>query len=72
MRFFISRWMTISLGIRDYVFLDHFEPTNRSDTMLASPAAAKENSDTSLINNVMFQIGVSFWIPTSFEYTTFR
>jgi hypothetical protein len=25
-----------------------------------------------VINNVMFQIGVSFWLPTSFEYTTFR
>src|SRR5215470_676771 len=33
MRFFISRWLTISLGIRDYVFYDHFEPLNRSDTM---------------------------------------
>jgi hypothetical protein len=27
---------------------------------------------SSLINNVMFQIGVAFWIPPSFEYTTFR
>jgi outer membrane beta-barrel protein len=72
MRFFISKWMTISLGIRDYVFLDHFEPSNRSDTMFTSAEEAKSNSDTSLINNVMFQIGVSFWIPTSFEYTTFR
>jgi outer membrane beta-barrel protein len=72
MRFFISRWMTISLGIRDYVFFDHFEPTNRSDTMFASAQDAKDNADGSLINNVMFQIGVSFWIPTSFEYTTFR
>jgi outer membrane beta-barrel protein len=72
MRFFISKWMTISLGIRDYVFLDHFEPSNRSDTMFTSAEEAKSNADTSLINNVMFQIGVSFWIPTSFEYTTFR
>jgi outer membrane beta-barrel protein len=72
MRFFISRWMTISLGIRDYVFLDKFEPRNRSDAMFASAQDAKDNADTALINNVMFQIGVSFWIPTSFEYTTFR
>jgi outer membrane beta-barrel protein len=72
MRFFISRWVTVSLGIRDYVFFDHFEPTNRSDTMFVSPEEAKSHADGSLINNVMFQIGVSFWIPTSFEYTTFR
>jgi outer membrane beta-barrel protein len=72
MRFFVSKWMTISLGIRDYVFLDKFEPKNRSEIMNATASDAKANADTSLINNVMFQIGVSFWVPTSFEYTTFR
>jgi outer membrane beta-barrel protein len=72
MRFFLAKWVTVSLGIRDYVFFDHFEPNNRSETMFATASDAKDHSDGSLINNVMFQIGVSFWIPTSFEYTTFR
>src|SRR5262249_52377950 len=72
MRFFLARWVTISFGIRDYIFLDHFEPKDRSDTMYATAADAKDHADTSLINNIMFQIGVSFWVPTSFEYTTFR
>jgi len=72
MRFFISKWMTISLGIRDYVFFDHFEPKNRSETMFKNPDDAKAHADGSLINSVMFQIGVSFWIPRTFEYTTFR
>ena len=63
---------TISLGVRDYVFFDHFEPKNRSETMFTSAQDAKDHADGALINNVMFQIGVSFWIPTSFEYTTFR
>jgi outer membrane beta-barrel protein len=72
MRFFLAKWITVSLGVRDYVFYDHFEPKNRSDEMNATAAQAKSNSDGALINNVMFQIGVSFWVPTSFEYTTFR
>jgi len=72
MRFFLSKWITVSLGIRDYVFYDHFEPKNRSETMYATASDAKDHADGSLINNVMFQIGVSFWIPTTFEYTTFR
>ncbi|MBC7974770.1 MAG: outer membrane beta-barrel domain-containing protein [Myxococcales bacterium] len=72
MRFFLTKWITVSLGVRDYVFYDHFEPKNRSDEMNATAAEAKSNSDGALINNVMFQIGVSFWVPTSFEYTTFR
>jgi outer membrane beta-barrel protein len=72
MRFFLSKWLTVSLGIRDYVFFDHFEPKNRSETMSATADDAKSHADGSLINNVMFQIGISFWIPTTFEYTTFR
>jgi outer membrane beta-barrel protein len=72
MRFFLAKWLTINFGVRDYIFVDKFEPTNRSLTMNASASEAKENATSALINNVMFQIGVSFWLPTSFEYTTFR
>jgi len=70
MRFFLTRWLTVNLGVRDYVFYDHFEPQNRD--MYTNTSDAKDHSDGSLINNVMFQIGFSFWIPTTFEYTTFR
>jgi hypothetical protein len=40
--------------------------------MFATAADAKDHAEGTLINNLMFQIGVSFWVPTSFEYTTFR
>lgn len=73
MRFFLAKWLTVNLGIRDYIFLDKFEPTNRVvGGMNATAEEARDNADSRLINNVMFQIGVSFWIPPSFEYTTFR
>ena len=72
MRFFLAKWLTVNLGIRDYVFYDKFEPTDRSPTMNATADQAKSNADGALINNVMFQFGLSFWLPTSFEYTTFR
>ena len=72
MRFFLAKWLTVNLGIRDYVFYDKFEPTDRSPTMNATADQAKDNADGALINNVMFQVGLSFWLPTSFEYTTFR
>jgi ABC-type siderophore export system fused ATPase/permease subunit len=72
MRFFLAKWLTFNIGIRDYVFYDHFEPTDRSAMSNASSADAAAHADGSLINNVMFQIGISFWLPTSFEYTTFR
>lgn len=72
MRFFLAKWLTINAGIRDYIFIDKFEPTNRADGMNDTADAAKSAADTAFINNVMFQIGISFWLPTSFEYTTFR
>jgi len=73
MRFFLTKWLTINAGIRDYIFYDKFEPTDRVVGGMNSTAEqAKSNADGALINNVMFQIGASFWLPTSFEYTTFR
>jgi outer membrane beta-barrel protein len=71
-RFFLFKWLTVSLGVRDYVFIDKFEPTNREIGMNETAADAKAHADSALINNVMFQIGVAFWIPPSFDYTTFR
>jgi outer membrane beta-barrel protein len=69
MRFFLSRFLTVNVGIRDYVFVDKFEAVNR---MEPSGDIAKESADSALVNNIMFQAGVSFWFPMSFEYTTFR
>ncbi len=72
MRFFLAKWLTVNFGVRDYLFLDKFEPTNRSLTMNATAADAEKNADSAFVNNIMFQIGLSFWLPTSFDYTTFR
>ena len=69
MRFFISRFLTVNAGIRDYVFVDKFESVNRTEP---NGEIAKNNADSALVNNIMFQAGVSFWFPMSFEYTTFR
>jgi hypothetical protein len=40
--------------------------------MEIDPADARDNADSTLVNNVMFQAGLSFWFPMSFQYTTFR
>ncbi len=72
MRFFLAKWLTINFGVRDYLFLDKFEPTNRSLMKNGTAAEAQSNADSAFVNNIMFQIGLSFWLPTSFDYTTFR
>jgi outer membrane beta-barrel protein len=68
-RFFLFDWLTFDLGVRDYIFVDKFESVNR---MTADVDMAKSNATSQLINHVMFTAGVSFWIPPSFSYTTFR
>lgn len=69
MRFFLTKFLTVHVGMRDYVFVDQFEAVDRTEI---SGDAARDNADSSLINNVVFQAGISFWIPPTFEYTTFR
>jgi len=69
MRFFLTKFLTVHVGVRDYIFLDRFEATDRTEV---DPDAARDGADSTLVNNVMFQAGVSFWFPTSFRYTTFR
>ncbi len=71
MRFFLTKWLTLNAGIRDYLFIDKFESVDRAKYGLDTDMA-KQHGDTAFINNVMFQVGLSFWLPTSFEYTTFR
>ena len=45
-----------------------------SDTIevVKTKIQAKENGKTRFINNLQFFLGLSFYVPTSFEYTTFR
>jgi outer membrane beta-barrel protein len=69
MRFFLTKFLTFNIGVRDYVFVDKFEAVNR---VQVSGDEAKEFATSAFINNVMFQAGLSIWFPMSFEYTTFR
>jgi len=72
MRFFLFKWLTINVGVRDYLFVDQYEPVDRSETMYVDPDDAKDHADSAFINNVMAQVSISFWLPPTFEYTTFR
>jgi outer membrane beta-barrel protein len=68
-RVFVAKWITLDVGIKDYIFVDKFENVNR---MSPDVDTAKAEASTQLINNIMFTAGFSFWLPTGFEYTTFR
>jgi outer membrane beta-barrel protein len=66
LRIFFNRWFAVVPEFRDYIFNDKLE---NLEIDLANPTDESTWTDqTSLTNNVQFQIGVSIFLPFSFEY----
>ncbi len=74
-------WVSFNFGVRSWVYADKLEPINRGpnddifaqtgsgdDPSLIDPQNAKDAADFQVAFNVTFFLGVSFFIPTSFEY----
>ena len=79
------KFMSINMGIKTWIFPDKYEPQNRGpateadaegsivdNPALDDPAEAKKAANTSIAFNSMFFVGVSFYIPPTFEYSTRR
>ncbi len=85
-RFYVPKldWLSVNFGARTWVYADKAEPINRGpdsaliamgvgdDPTLDDPAAAKDAADFEVAFNVTFFLGVSFFLPSSFEYSTPR
>jgi outer membrane beta-barrel protein len=66
LRIFFNRWFAAMLEVRDYIFNDKLENLEIDQ---ANPADKNTWTDqTSLTNNVQAQLGVSIFLPFSFEY----
>jgi outer membrane beta-barrel protein len=63
-RIFLTKWLAIHAFLKDYMFIDSFEPTARTDM----PPAGVPQGDSTFIQNIMFGVGVGMFLPTSFEY----
>jgi outer membrane beta-barrel protein len=68
-RLFLTRFLAIALELRDYIFPEELE--NR--TTYTDPDDRKDkkkwvDSDYKLTNNVMLQLGVTLFLPFTFEY----
>ncbi len=68
-RVFLTKWLTLYTGVRNYMFLDKFENPDRDEP---DGAEASRNASTRFINDITFQLGLSVFYPTDFEYTTFK
>lgn len=78
-RFYLpeNKWISLNAGVRTWFFMDYLEPSGREPgkpklvDAADAKAAAKANSATPSFNSVFF-VGASFYLPTTFEYSTRR
>jgi outer membrane beta-barrel protein len=76
LRIFFTRWLAAVLEVRDLIFFDDIENVNVATGPLSLPASNRNSPlnqntwyDTNhLTNDVQFQLGISLFLPTSFEY----
>lgn len=69
---FLSNWLTFNVAVKDYIFNDKFEPTNRTVEEGKNAASAQARAQSQLIQNVMLYAGLGLYLPTSFQYRTPR
>jgi len=77
-RAFINKWLAVYLGLRDYMMVDKYEPSrgqvpdDPNTPENEELEDAKSRAKTRFINNMQFFMGLSFYFPMDFQYTTFR
>lgn len=70
-------WLSVNFGVRTWIYQDRLEPTERGPgpnqiENLDDPGAAKDAAVKKIAFNVVFFLGLSFYFPTTFQYTTRR
>jgi hypothetical protein len=64
-RLFLTKWLALHVYLKDYMFVDKFEPTiPRSGT--AVPPDSTFVSE--FVQNIVFGVGLGMFLPTGFEY----
>jgi outer membrane beta-barrel protein len=68
LRIFFNRWFAADLEVRDYIFQDKLERTEPLITAADKANPTLWYGDNKITNNVQAQLGVSIFLPTSWEY----
>jgi hypothetical protein len=82
-RMFVTDWLSLSIGLRDYMFSDKFEPRDRDNHVFVNAdksttirpmtlQEAKDNPDKRFTYNVMVCGSIAIYLPFSFQYKTPR
>jgi outer membrane beta-barrel protein len=68
LRIFLNRWFAANLEVRDYIYNEKLESLTVGRTQADQQNKATWFGDNKITNNVQAQIGVSIFIPFSWEY----
>jgi outer membrane beta-barrel protein len=66
LRIFFNRWFAADLEVRDYIFQDKLE--NTQVVLTNKQDSNTWYGDNKITNNVQAQLGISIFLPTSWEY----
>jgi outer membrane beta-barrel protein len=69
-RLFVSNWLTFNVALKDYIFNDLFEPTDR--VRGEAIAQVQSRASSQLVQNIMLYAGIGLYLPTSFQYRSPR
>lgn len=68
LRIFFNRWFAVNLEIRDYIYNEQLEALTVATTQAAQQDSGTWFGENRLTNNVQAQVGISIFLPFSWEY----
>ena len=70
LRVFLNRWFAVTMEVRDYIYVEQVENTEVAKTQAEQRVngATPWIKDKPLTNNVQAQLGISIFLPFSWEY----
>jgi len=68
LRVFLNRWFAVTAEVRDYIYVEQLENTTVAPTQQAQRDPATWFGENPLTNNVQAQIGISVFLPFSWQY----
>lgn len=68
LRVFINRWFAVTTELRDYIYPEKLEATTVAPTAVQQRDSSTWLDETRITNHVQAQLGVSIFLPFSWEY----
>lgn len=68
LRIFLNRWFAVTGELRDYIYVEQLENTTIAQTQQQQTDPSSWFGEKPLTNNVQAQVGISVFLPFSWEY----